>query len=424
MAIDNKILEGFFSKQRKPDISALVEISEKDAAINAVDKNLPEKHPKKTDSKLIANKQKTGSKLVANRQHTDSKPIAIKKQTGSATDSKTDSKPIANQQQLFPYSSLVGLQKKIVNVIHTECINNRSTISPQLSLEYIASIVTARKNTIKDAINRLEKKRIIIRSNFKAGRGGWSQYEIAEGVHSEIMREEKQINRQQTDSKPIAQPIAQPIANTSSSSSFFINKNTTTSKTSENENFGDTDPQWGLDISSLESFGFTQNHLDQIARTKLLEPHLVQECIYAFANDLNQGLVQCESSPINFFMGIVKKGRLYTPKMKGYESPREQLMRSFIEREKHLKAQREEVEEKLRKKACGQWLATLDVKEQMMMAEKAHEELQSVTGENVRFHPARVFSTLESYFTHFLWLEKRQACYEENGLSEIFSEPP
>ena len=159
-------------------------------------------------------------------------------------------------------------------------------------------------------------------------------------------------------------------------SSSYIN--TTTDSISENKNTTPIAPEWELDISGLEKINFTKNHLKQIAQTGLIESHLVQASIYAFANDLEHNLVQATTSPLNFFMGIVKKGRPYTSRMPNYETPKEKAMRLFLEHEQRITENRDKVEEKLCKKAFGQWFSKMSFEEQIATAEKVYEASQSL----------------------------------------------
>ena len=382
------------------------------------------KTPRKTGSKPGANQGQTGSKLGANREQIGSKLGALSgangEQTGSATGSTIGSKPGANWEQTLSYCSLVGLQKKIVNLIHNECLNNRSRSSPKISLEYLSSILTTRKDTIKDAIKRLERKSLIIRKSYKPGRGGWSQYEIPEIVYSEILREEKERNREQIGSKSGAQPGAQPGASLPSSSSDY-KKTTTTSAEQGCLILEQLEPQWNLDIASLEKIGFTQNHLVQIAKRKSLEAHLVQESIYAFAHDLENNAVQINSSPLNFFMGILNKSQPYVSRSAQYETPKEKAMRLFLEREARLKQQTQEIEMTLMQKMRSEWFSKMSFEEQATKAKEVHPQLETGKEAPASYRPSQMIATLEKYFEFFVWPEIKQATYEKEGFSDLLA---
>ena len=90
----------------------------------------------------------------------------------------------------------------------------------------------------------------------------------------------------------------------------------------------DLSEDWlNIDIEPLKDIGFTKTHLEQIASQKLLLPEIVQNSIYAFSFDLveNNKAKELKGQPINFFMGILRKGNPYASPA-NYESPKDKAI--------------------------------------------------------------------------------------------------
>jgi hypothetical protein len=41
--------------------------------------------------------------------------------------------------------------------------------------------------SVKKTIQRLERKQLLIRAEFKSGRSGWTKYRLSESIHQEIL---------------------------------------------------------------------------------------------------------------------------------------------------------------------------------------------------------------------------------------------
>jgi hypothetical protein len=98
--------------------------------------------------------------------------------------------------------------------------------------------------------------------------------------------------------------------NSSSSSNNNIYKTTTTGE--EVSKY----PEWGgIDITPLTKIGFTRDHLLHIANMGKLSPEEVQNSIHAFAFDLekNNKSEKLTETPLNAFVGILRKGSTYPP---------------------------------------------------------------------------------------------------------------
>ena len=82
---------------------------------------------------------------------------------------------------------LVGLARNIVLFIHEKCRASYNMTTAELSIEDIALSCSTTKMSVKKTIQRLERKQLLIRAEFKSGRSGWTKYRLSESIHQEIL---------------------------------------------------------------------------------------------------------------------------------------------------------------------------------------------------------------------------------------------
>ena len=105
------------------------------------------------------------------------------------TESKTNIETIKSSDHTnTKCSHITGLEKHIVMLIYEKCkISLDKTASP-LSIESIALSCNTTKLSARKTIQRLEKKQILTRVEFKSGRNGWTRYGLPENIYSELLR--------------------------------------------------------------------------------------------------------------------------------------------------------------------------------------------------------------------------------------------
>jgi len=329
------------------------------------------------------------------------KHIASETSDKPRTELRTEPRTNLGQTQdnfpiLCSFSSLVGLQRKITLFIYEACKISRSRVTCPLSTEHLAQSCETTKFSVQKTIQRLEIKKIILRNNFKNGRGGWTQYELSDAIFQDIIHEETQsklrTNLGQTQDKPKTEPRTEPRTSlsSSSSSSYIINNKTTT--TDPDQKKSELSPEWNLDIDSLSSIGFTKNHLMQIADQNKLTPDMVQESIFAFAYDLTHNdTKKFATNPLNYFMGILRKGIPYAPPV-GYESPQDAAMRQYLERQEAIKRQRQEMEQRAFELAFEEWVMQLEA-----------EEKDRIIPQHARKFAPAAKSCLKEHFKKEIW---------------------
>ena len=261
------------------------------------------------------------------------------------------------------FSSLVGLQRNIVLFLYEICKASRDKTTHSLSIEHIAISCKTTKSSAQKTIQRLEKKHVLKRVEFKNGRSGWTRYELPEWIYQEILHNETQdklkANLGQTWDKVKTELKTEPGTNFYSSSGIYLN--TTTTGGPNNSKTINLNNEWlNIDIEPLSNIGFTKTHLSQIASQNMLSTELVQNSIYAFAFDLqeNNKAKNINGDPINYFMGILRKGKPYAP-TSNYESPQDKAMRLYKEKMKEVEQRRVEVEKEAINLAYNDWFEKL-----------------------------------------------------------------
>ena len=260
--------------------------------------------------------KKNEAQLKTNLVQTEYKPSAQ-----PSTTFKTEYKPSTT------FSSLVGLQRKLVKFVYDECKIARAKTTNQLSIEYIVKTLETPYFSIKATIQRLIKKGVVIRTNLKQGRGGWVTYGVPDLVFNEILRYEETEYKPRTnlvhcsnfEQKPSAQP------STSLSSSSYINNNTTT-------NGNELPEEWrNINLDPLQDIGFSESHLRQLFNFNT--PELVEESIKHFAFGLlNNPKTKQYPNPINVIMGVLRKGQAWVEN--NYKSLQEIAQEELVARKK------------------------------------------------------------------------------------------
>jgi hypothetical protein len=250
------------------------------------------------------------------------------------------------------FETLVGNFKKIILYIYNQCKFN-GTYEIILSITVVASTVQIPVGSVNTTLVRLEEKGYIQKIKSQAGRGGWKKIKLAEHIYREMVFAETShklnTNLTQNQHKHNTEHNTKP--NTSVSSSGSINnyiKNTTTGEL-ENANLSSLSDEWlKIDIEPLSNIGFTKTHLSQIASQNKLTAQIVQDSIYAFAFDLqeNEKVKTIKGDPLNFFMGILRNGRVYTFPS-NYESPQDKAMRLYRESKRKIEQERAAVEKEV-----------------------------------------------------------------------------
>ena len=378
MAVDNETLQLFFKNQKKPRIDALA-----------------------CSIKPIPNQYQTNTKVVPNQYQTNT---------------KSDTKSTSNRHQTNTKSnffSLTGLQKKITIIIYKLCQLARNKNTEAVSISQLSNQCHSTVGSIKTAIHRLINKGFLIRETFKNGRAGWTTYSIPNYIYQEMLSLDTQhklvSNQYQTDTKVVSEVI--PTTNSSSSN---INTTTNNDHVSVNNLQLNLPNQWqNLDIEPLALVGFTITHLYQIASQGKLQPQAVQDSIYAFAFDLqeNNKAKTIKGDPLNFFMGILRNGRVYTFPS-NYESPQDKAMRIYHEQLQELSQKRESLEKETKNLAFQDWFSNLTDEQKKEFLPKTFRNNAHIENNKILEGGAR------DHFEREIWPNKKSEIAKRGGTTE------
>jgi len=336
--------------------------------------NDSEEASRPTVEKVVANREQTGSaaplKGIANKEQSSSKLVAgTSSKNGSLrrTDSKLVAQPvaevIANKEQSgsklganTTFKQLSGLQRTLVETIYYSCRAIGSKISHPMAISYLSEVAKASIGTTKNALNRLVKKGIISKENFKNGRGGWTEYRLADYFYSEMLQTISDsnlvANGKQSGSKLVSQLVAEPVA-TAPSSSNSNKLNTITTEEGSSEWDGIQTPR------ILKDLGFGKGHINQIKNKFQYSPEEVQNFIEAYSHDIEIGKLlekRKHISPIGYFFGALKNGG-YVSSTAGFKTSEELAIEEQVRGLEERKKKRLELENKRFQLSFEEWLA-------------------------------------------------------------------
>ena len=249
---------------------------------------------------------------------------------------------------------------------------------------------------VKTALIRLSRAQLIELHEFKRGKvNGFTSYRLTTQARTILASKGAMnglgFNRFQTVSETVS-------IGCSSSSSSIVSENFKTTTTSELELFDDAkvqlSPEWAaIDVSPLADINFGYSHLIQLARQAKLSAAEVQDSIQFFAFDLRRNGKgrELKGPPLNFFMGIIRKGIPYAPP-ENYESPEQVARRIYLNGKRRIEEQRLAEEREIQDLEFSEWRRGL-----------THAQVTGLVPDVVRdIAPARE-SSLRVHFDEQVW---------------------
>ena len=215
---------------------------------------------------------------------------------------QTSDKP----RTISAFQALSGLQKNILILIYDLCrIKGERTTTP-LSIEHLYLKLASTRLSVQKSIQRLEQKHLLIRKEFRSGRGGWTVYELPEGVWNEILQNETsdkfRTNLGQLSDKPRTEPRTEPRTTPScSSSNLNINNTTTTPLTLE--------PDLWLSVPKNLEGRISLKQLRDFVKQGFITPEDLQSSLDGFSYDLARNAIKSKlGNPVAILIGAVKSG--------------------------------------------------------------------------------------------------------------------
>jgi len=284
---------------------------------------------------------------------------------------------------LYSILRLSGHQKTIFAFILERCLSRGLLSSGMITSEMLTSITNTSLSMVNTSIQRLVDKKLVFRENGKRGRGGFYCFGLSPEVKDAAIEYRRLATLDSTESSRTIESQMEDFDSTRIDGRKF----STSGLPQEWEE---------LDIEPLKHIGFSRGHLVQLFKQGDLEAQSIQDSIYHFAYDLkynNKGANITKSSPIGYFMGILKRSAIYNAP-DNYESPKDRALRELVEQKKAEKEKRDAMIKELINMAFDDWQAKLsqEEKDQLIPEEIRKSRL---TGAKL--------ASLKTYFTENVW---------------------
>jgi len=354
-----------------------------------------------TGSEIGFNRVQTGSEIGFNRvQKCSSLPLATslnpfepvldRVQTGSVTGSNSISRQPA-------YGELAVLRyfADREGVVGSPIYTRRREIA-------MGTCQTI--NGVKTALRRLRETDLIQLNEYERGPNrGITSYRLTQKARvvlaSKMAIDRLGFNRVQTGSV---------TGSNGFSSSSSKDLKTTTTEDAEAPNFDSpqlTSDWLSIEINPLADVGFMKAHLIQLISQGKLTSTEVQDSINFFSFDLkrNGKGKEIKGPPLNFFMGILRKGLPYAPP-ENYESPANEARRKHRDFLEKKEGERQATEQRILVLEFAEWKRGLTV-----------DELARLVPDFARRPGPIQDSALKSHFESQVWSQRTQQIDNSTG---------
>lgn len=262
--------------------------------------------------------------------------------------------------------------------------------TPKITRSKITNDLNISINSLKTALKFLLKNCLIERVCSISGKAGYSQYKLKDSLFEEIKIFYKtgSINR------------------IYSSGSLDIRNTTTTM----------LDPFSRIEINPdpLVHIGLTDNHIEQLLKQCNLTPEHIQESIHHFAFDLahNDKIKAINKNPLDYFMGILRKGNYYTAPS-NYESQESRNKRLYLEDKLKREEANRALEEKIKSLEWDDWASKLPEMELMefYIEDQPLHNVPERSQQTLRRRSALI--NAKQHFESVVWPERKKAIAAE-----------
>lgn len=295
------------------------------------------------------------------------------------------------------YINLAGNEKRFMDYICDASIKTNDLEVGPIGIKEIIEEIGIKEKSIKQTINRLKHKGFLKKSS-KRGKGGWRIFKL----DLNILNSYQEIMKKKESNYILQQNSLNTTGFKDLSSTFKV--------------FSGLPKEWeDLDISGLDNFGFTKNHLIQLYQDicslkdefgkETLTISSIQHSIYCFRWDLQNcynELKERYTSPIKMFIGALRKGRPYNSiRPETFKSPDQiewELYRQQIEKKN---AMLEQIKQQAFSIEFEVWCGSLSEEEtQDILPEETKKGLSSLSSTiKVRI----IKNALLSYFEKYIW---------------------
>lgn len=264
--------------------------------------------------------------------------------------------------------------------------------TPKITRSKVTNDLKISINSLKTALKFLLKNCLIERVCSISGKTGYSQYKLKNSFFEEIKMSYKtgSINR------------------VYSSCSLKGNTTTTIDPLSLHTEIINLDP--------LACIGLTDSHLIQLLKQGNLTPEQIQESVNHFAFDLehNDKAKTINKNPLDYFMGILRKGNYYTAPS-NYEPQELRNQRLYLEDKLRRDETNRALEEKIKESELNDWLGKLSEHE-LMEFYVEEQPLDNVPERAQQILKRRfALNNAKQHFESVVWSERKKAIAAEYG---------
>jgi len=283
---------------------------------------------------------------------------------------------------LYTILRLSGHQKLIFNFILEKCLTRNLLTTGIVTSEILINLTNTSLTMVNTSIQRLVEKGLVNRENGKRGRGGFYCFGIAREIKDAAIEYRRIANIENIE--PLKANENQPLK---IDPSFIEIKKI----------IQVLPPEWEeIDIEPLHHIGFTKGHIVQLFKQGEIDITTLQDSIYYFSYDLqhnNKADSITKSSPLGYFMGILKRIGLYNAP-ENYESFKNRALREMLESKKNEKEKRDNMLKELIHLAFEEWHGKLSQEEKDNFIPNEIRKTKLLSAKQ---------ASLKSYFTEHVW---------------------
>jgi len=309
------------------------------------------------------------------------------------------SQSAAKVEPIVALTTLVGLQRNSLLFIYESCRVAGSKISAPVSIQNIAATTETTAAAARKALQRLEQKGFIVRSTYKDGRGGWTQYRLPDQVYNALLinetraKVEPKLSQTRAKVRTEVEPQLEPSLS-SSSRDLYIKESTTTQSV---DNFS------LIDLSRVQHLGITSSVLARCVELyPSLQPEQLEGLAFRFAEFAKDPKNRVQNAR-GFFISLAEQASKGQVPLDHIETPDERLMRLFVKQQEEAKSRRVDVERAALEFECETWLESL-----------TPEMKRSLVPETaiLKAGSAAHAAMLKNHFTENVWPERRKQILE------------
>ena len=220
--------------------------------------------------------------------------------------------------------------------------------------DFLENTKITSKYVLKKSIERLIKKGFLKRLQGKRGKGGYMKFQLPDFVYNNFtLKTVNSIQETSIFNKTTQKTTSLP------SSSILNNKETTTTNNEREEksNIYELPEEWmAINLSEVsETIRFGIQQLKSLYQLEI-KKELIESSLEAFAYDMKKDLLPyIKTSPLNFLMGLLRKGMPYSSQDPNYKTAIQIALETYNQKKKQELAYIEKIEENTRKIEYKLW---------------------------------------------------------------------